>query len=457
MKSGNDLTTGKEARVILKFAIPMMVGNIFQQLYNVIDAAVVGKFVGKEALAATGVSFPILFLLSSVVIGFTIGGTILISQYFGAKKYDKVKKTNDTLQIVMFVSSILITILGILSSRSIFRLLNFPEESIDSAVSYFNILMLGNIAIFGFNALSATLKGLGDSKTPVYFLIISTIVNIVGDLVLVIVFKMGIQGAALATVFAYLVAYVIAIIYLNKKHKIIKTNLRIGFDKKIFKNILKIGLPSSGHMFVVSFGMILSFSIINLFGTDVIAGYTAAGRINSFATMPAMFFANALTVFVGQNFGAGKMERIYKGLKATILIIIAISLCFTILSISLPQGLMKIFTNADEIDVIAVGVDYFIIVAPFYLIFGVMFSFNAVFRGVGNTITPMYITLVALWVVRFPTMLLLSTDISFNPISFTPVNSTGLWWGEPLAWSTGMLLATAYFFSNRWKKYKMLK
>ncbi len=456
MKAGNDLTKGNEAKVILKFAIPMMIGNIFQQLYNVVDAAVVGKFVGKEALAATGVSFPILFLLSSITIGFAIGGTILISQFYGAKQIDKVKKATDTLQIVMFVGAALMTIIGILTSKNLFRLLNFPEENIKYAVSYFNILMLGNIGIFGYNALAATLRGLGDSKTPVYFLIISTIFNIAGDLILVVVFEMGVEGAAIATVIAYFVAYFIAIIYLNKKHKIIETNFKLNFDKEIFRKILKIGIPSSGHMFVVSFGMILSFSIINLFGTDVIAGFTAAGRINSFATMPAMFFANALTAFVGQNFGAQKIDRIKNGLRATIIMISAISVLFTFISIIFPDDLMKLFTNKEETDLIGVGVDYFRIVAPFYVVFGLMFSFNAVFRGVGNTITPMYITLIALWVIRFPAMILLSMEIDFPAITLTPVNSNGLWWGEPMAWTTGMILAAIYYFTKRWHKKPQL-
>jgi len=450
MKGGKDLTKGNEAKVILKFAIPMMIGNIFQQLYNVVDAAIVGKFVGKEALSATGVSFPILFLLSSITIGFAIGVTILIAQFYGAKKIEEVKKTADTMQILMFIASFIITFVGILTSRSIFKLLNFPEENIDLAVSYFNILMIGNVAIFGYNALAAILRGLGDSKTPVYFLIVSTIVNIIGDVILIVVFDMGIRGAAIATVIAYAVAYAIGIVYLNRKHKIIRVKLNLKFDKLIFRKILKIGVPSSGHMFVVSFGMILSFSIINLFGTDVIAGYTAAGRINSFAIMPAMFFANALSAFVGQNFGANKFGRIKNGLKATMLMITGVSVFFTLISMLFPAGLMKMFTNVE--DVVQVGVDYFIIVAPFYLVFGLMFSFNAVFRGVGNTITPMYITLVSLWVVRFPAMIFLSMEINFETLSIIPSNATGLWWGEPMAWVTGLILSGSYYISKRWIK-----
>ncbi len=450
MRKGTDLTTGSEVKVILKFAVPMMIGNIFQQLYNVVDAAVVGKFIGKEALSAIGVSFPILFLLSSIATGFAIGGTIIISQFYGAKKFDEIAKTGETLQIVLFGASVFIMIVGLLASRTIFKLLNFPDENLDLAVSYFNILMVGNVAVFGYNALGAILRGLGDSQTPVVFLILSSIVNIIGDIVLVVVFDAGIKGVAWATVFAYLVAYTTAIFYLSRRHKLVNVNFRISFDKEIFYKILKIGLPSSGHMFVVAFGMILSFSIINMFGTDVIAAYTVAGRINSFALMPAMFLSNALTAFVGQNFGARKINRIKKGLLVTFVMASGISAVFTVVLLVASDYLMSLFTQSA--DVILLGVDYFRIVAPFYVMFGVMFVFNAVYRGTGNTVLPMIFTLVSLWIIRFPAMLWLSTEFSLKTLSFSPIRVKGLWWGEPMAWLSGMVMTVIHYFIKGQKK-----
>lgn len=455
MKKGKDLTRGNEAKVILSFAIPMMIGNIFQQLYNVVDAAVVGKFVGKEALAATGVSFPILFLLSSLVIGFAIGGTILISQFYGAKRFDELSKTSETLQIVMLIAAAFMTIIGIAISKPLFRLLNFPEENIPMAVSYFNILMLGNIGIFGYNSLAAILRGLGDSQTPVYFLIISTILNIILDLIFVLVFGWGIKGAAWATVISYFTAYIVGIIYLNKKHKIIKINLRVKFYKDIFNKILKLGLPSSGQMLLVSLANVFVFSIINKFGTNTIAAYTAAARVNSFAIMPAMFFSNALTAFVGQNFGAQKMDRIKRGLFSTIIMIGIISVSFTIVAELFPDFLMKIFTN--DKNVVLIGVEYFKIVAPFYVIFGTMFSFNALYRGLGDTMMPLYFSFIALWVVRFPSAILLAMKVTVWPIKLIPIDSSLLWWSEPMAWTTGMLLGMIYYFSKIWKKKAMLR
>lgn len=450
MVKGIDLTQGNETRVIIKFAIPMMIGNIFQQLYNVVDAAIVGKFVGKEALSAVGVSFPLMFLLDSLIIGFAIGGTILVSQFYGSKQEDKLVKTSDTLQIVLFFSAFVMTFIGIFSSKFIFKFMNLPQELVPLAVQYFNIIMIGNVGAFGYNALSAILRGLGDSKTPLYFIIVAEITNIIGDLILIVVFKMGVAGAAWATVISFYISYIIAIIYLNKKHKIISTHFKLKFDKEIFSKILKIGLPSSGQMLIISLGNVLIFTIINLFGTNVIASYSAASRLNAFAIMPAMFFSNALTAFVGQNFGAKISHRIFNGLKSTIIINSAISIGFTIIAQIFPVFLMKLFAN--DTNVIDIGVQYFRIVSPFYIVFSIMFSFSAVYRGMGNTIVPMYITFVALWLVRFPITALFSLKIDWSIFHFTPANYQGLWWGEPFGWSVGMIVTLVYFYLSFRKK-----
>ena len=212
-----DLTTGKEGSLILKFALPMLLGNVFQQLYNIVDSIIVGNFIGKEALAAVGASFPIIFAFLSLIIGIVSGSTIVISQYFGAKDIEKVKRAIDTLFIFLFFASIIISIVGIIFSEDIFRMLKLPEEIIPQATTYFNIFIGGVIVSFGFNGTSAILRGLGDSKTPLYFLIVSTFFNIGFDLLFVLVFKWGIAGVAIATVLAQGGAFLTAIIYLNRK------------------------------------------------------------------------------------------------------------------------------------------------------------------------------------------------------------------------------------------------
>ena len=267
-----DMTTGKEGKLILQFALPMLAGSLFQQFYNIVDSIIVGNFIGKEALAAVGASFPIIFVLISMVIGLASGITIVISQYFGAKDYNNVSRAIDTMYVGMFVASIVTTILGLIFSKDIFILLNLPEEVMPMALEYLNIFLLGMIVFFGFNGTSAILRGMGDSKTPLYFLIISTLTNVVLDLLFVIVFKMGVRGVALATVLSQTGALLTAILYLNRHHKIINIRLRgLVFDRQIFRHGIRIGLPTGFQHSFVALGNMAIMGVVNTFGTDVIA------------------------------------------------------------------------------------------------------------------------------------------------------------------------------------------
>ncbi len=436
-----DLTVGKEGSLILKFALPMLLGNIFQQLYNVVDSIVVGKFIGTGALAAVGASFPVIFTFLSLIIGIASGSTIVISQYFGAKDIEKVKKTIDTLFIFLFFASILISILGILFSEDIFRLLKLPEEIIPQATTYFNIFMGGVILSFGFNGTSAILRGLGDSKTPLYFLIISTFFNIGFDLLFVLVFNMGIAGVAIATILAQGGAFLSAVIYLNKTHKIIRFSfINLKFDKEIFRKSIRIGLPTGLQQAFVALGMIALIWIVNPFGKSVIAAYAVATRISSLASFPAMNFAAALGTFVGQNIGAQKKERVRAGFIATLKMssVIAISVSAVILIWSGP--IMGLFTN--DLEVILIGKKYLNIVGAFYILFTAMFVIFGVMRGAGDTLIPMFISIVALWIVRIPGAWLLSRK--FGEI--------GIWWAMPIGWCVGFILAYIYYLTGNWKK-----
>jgi len=290
-----DLTVGKESKVIFKFAIPMLLGNVFQQMYNIVDSIIVGNFLGKEALGAVGASFPIIFVLLSLVIGIATGSTIIISQYFGAKKMDKVKQTIDTMYVILLFASVIVAVIGVTFSEAVFRLIKLPEDIMPQAVTYFTIYAAGAITLFGFNGTSAILRGLGDSKTPLYFLIFSTILNICLDLLFVLVFKWGIAGVAYATVISQGSAFVAAIIYLNKTHKVINISFRkFDFNWPIFHKSIKIGLPSGLQQMFVALGMMALFRIVNDFGTSVVAAYSVAVKLNSFATMPAMNFSNGM-------------------------------------------------------------------------------------------------------------------------------------------------------------------
>ena len=441
-----DLTIGNERKNIIQFAVPMLIGNIFQQLYNVVDSIIVGQFLGEEALSAVGASFPVMFAIISLVVGIAIGSTIIIAQYFGAKDIPKIRQAIDTLFIVVFLSSFLIAGAGLLFSEDIFLMIKLPEEVIPLAESYLQIILIGSFVMFPSYGLSAILRGLGDSKTPLYFQITATLLNIVLDLIFVIVFDAGIKGVAWATVISQGVTVIFAIIYLNKNHKIININfIKMKFDYTTFVKSFKIGLPMGlQHMFV-ALGMTALFRIVNDYGTTVIAAYTVAGRIDSFAILPSMNFASALSTFTGQNIGAGKYERVIRGLKSTLLVSGLFAVVFSAIVLIFARPLMSIFTP--ENDVIEVGINYLLIVSPFYIIFSGMFSVNAVFRGAGDTLIPMFITLMALWLVRVPISHFLSLDYG----------ETGIWWGIPLAWLFGFVVSLLYYKSGRWRKNVIVK
>lgn len=441
-----DLTTGNEGKLILRFTIPMLLGNVFQQLYNIVDSLIVGNFLGKEALAAVGASFPIIFTLISLIIGVAIGFTIVIAQYFGAKDYERVKRAIDTMYIFIFIASVVITVLGIIFSEEIFRLLKLPENLIPDAKTYLNIYLTGMVVFFGFSGTSAVLRGLGDSKTPLYFLIISSVFNIIFDLLFVLVFKWGIAGVAIATVISQAGAFVTAILWLNRTHNLMHFNLfKLRFDREIFLKSLKIGLPSGFQNTFVALGMMAIMGIVNTFGTDVIAAYSVGQRIDSFSSMFAMNFAMALSTFVGQNIGANKIERVKKGFLQTMLMANVVTLITAIGIIVFGPQLMGFFTSDEA--VIQIGSQYLRIVSAFYLAFTSMFIVGGVMRGAGDTIVPMFITLFALWVVRIPLAIVLSRKMG----------ETGIWWSIPIAWVTGLILSYLYYSTGKWKTKGVVK
>lgn len=442
-----DMTVGKEGRLILHFAMPMLAGSLFQQLYNIVDSIIVGNFLGKEALAAVGASFPVIFVLISMIIGLASGITIVISQYFGAKDYDHVRKAVDTMYITLFFASIITTTIGILFSKKIFILLNLPLDVMPQALTYLNIYLLGLIAFFGFNGTSAILRGMGDSKTPLYFLIISTVTNIILDLLFVIVFHMGVDGVALATVLSQGGAFVTAVIYLNKRHELINISLtRLVFDREIFRQSFRIGLPTGMQQTFVALGIMAIMGIVNSFGTDVIAAFSVASRIDAIATIPAMILAQALATFVGQNLGANKPERVKSGLKSTLVITVFVTMVTTTVILLLGNIFMRAFTS--DTNVINIGHNYLTIVSLFYILFAVMFIFSGVMRGAGDTLIPMLITLLSLWLVRIPIAWFLAGKMG---------SEEGIWWSFPIGWGVGLLLSWGYYSTGNWKKKVIVK
>ncbi len=442
-----DLTTGNEAKVILLFSLPMLLGNIFQQLYNTVDSMIVGRHLGKESLAAVGASFPVIFFLTALTMGISMGSTIQIAQYYGAKDMDRVKKAIDTTFIFLFFAGLAVTVAGLALSNGILHFLKVPEDVLPQARAYLNIILLGSIVMFGYNTISAILRGLGDSKTPLYFLILATLINIGLDLLFVISFDWGVAGAAWATVIAQGFSFIAALAYLKRNFAIFDIDVRnVQFDKEIMRLSINIGLPSGIQQTLVSVGMLSLQSLVNGFGKDVLAAYIAAGRLDSFASMPAMNLSAALSSFTGQNLGANKPERVRKGYYASLAIACGLSLVLTITALTFKESLIAIF-NTDP-QVLSIGGRYLAIVSLFYIPFAAMFVTNGILRGAGATMITMVFTMISQLVVRVPAAYVLSKRL---------MSPDGIWWAIPTGWIVGLFLSVSYYLTGKWKEKTVVK
>jgi putative MATE family efflux protein len=443
-----DLTQGPETKTIITFALPMLIGNVFQQFYTMVDSIVVGNFVGTEALAAVGTAFPVMFMMISLVMGLTMGTTVLVAQYFGAKDYAKVRATVDTGYITLFWAGLFMSILGVLLTDTILHVLNVPADVFNDASVYLKIMLGGLLSMFGYNAISAILRGLGDSKTPLYLLIAASLLNVVLDLVFVIQFGWGVAGVAWATIISQGVSFAGGIIYLNTRNKLVRLSLReLKFDKAIFGHSVRIGLPTGIQQTMVSLGMMALMRIVNGFGTATMAAFAAASRLDSFASMPAMNLSQAISTFTGQNMGAGKTDRVRRGHLSATLTGGAISIVVGATVIIFGEPLMGMFTR--DAEVMAIGAGYLRIVGLTYVLFSTMFINNGVMRGAGDSFIPMINTVLALWVVRIPCALLFSGPLGMGV--------DGLWWSVPAGWLMGVSFSTWYYLGGRWKRKAVVK
>lgn len=414
------------------------------QTYNIVNSAVVGSYLGKEALAAVGAAYPVIFLLMSLVIGISSGGTVLVSHYMGARDSANLRKSIDTTYFFILVSGLFITVLGILLTPTIYRIINLPTDVFPGAVAYLRVYLIGTVFSFAFNGTSALLRGMGDSRTPLFFLIGSNILNLALSLFFICVMHWGLVSSAWASVISQVCACSSLLIYLRAKHSHAAIRFRgWKWSADIFTKMIKIGLPTGVQQSVVSLGQMALLSIVNGFGTVMVAAYSSMMRIDAIAIMPGMNFSQALSTFTGQNIGAGKMDRVNKAFRFTIKTNIIISLVISLIFILFGKDIMSLFTSDHE--VIAEGYRYLLVCGPFYFLFSAMFSFTGLFRGAGDTVPTMLISLLSLWLFRIPTAYFFSHLWG----------SIGVWISIPVGWLFGFVFSIIYYRYGKWRNKKI--
>ena len=444
-KGNTDLTEGKVWKVIVRFALPLLVGNLRQQFYNITDSIIVGQFLGKEALAAVSASFFIYYFIISLVIGVGSGTTVVISQLFGAKQYQKVQLAFSSFFIFMLVGGIILSIAGIIFAEPVFRLTNTPEEVIPQAVAYFSIYIGGTFLFVTFNSIISILRGVGESVRPMLFILITTVLNIAFDLLFILVFKWGIEGAARATVVSQGIGMCIALAYVNNTHPLLSIKKQdMLFDWKLFKESLKIGLPTSVQQCAIALGLIALLGIVNSFGTNTLTAYGAAGKIDTIITQAILTLSGALAAFCGQNIGAGRLDRVKKGVRFTMYTNIALGLLTFAAVYLFGNEMMRIFTK--DIDVVAIGKEYLLIIGGFFIVHGALNVYNGALRGAGDTLFPMITSLICLWLIRIPLAYYLSSWLGRN----------GIWWAIGISITIGLIVTFVYYKMGFWKRRRRI-
>lgn len=443
-----DMTVGKPWEKIVIFTIPMLIGNIAQQLYSTVDSIVVGKYVGDNALAAVGSASPILNLLLVLFIGISMGTSIMVSQYFGAKDRENLSRTIGSTITLTAVASVIIMILGIFTIRPLLRLLNTPASIIDWCASYLMILIVGIMGVAYYNMFCGILRGLGDSLSALIYLLVATVINIVLDLYFVAGLKMGVAGVALATVVAQMVSAILCLFKLRRMSDVFDLKFKyLKPNRENIVTILRLGLPSGITQAIFSMAMVVVQSLTNSFGEMVIAANVIIMRVDGFAMMPNFSFGTAMTTYAGQNVGAHEIDRVHKGAKQGTMIAAGTSAVITGLILLFGKYLMGIFTNTSEL--VDLSANMMKILAVGYIAMAVTQSLSGVMRGAGDTMTPMWISMVTTVLIRVP----LAYGIAyFTRTAELPMGRYEcIWISLLMSWVLGAVFTVIFYRIGKWK------
>lgn len=436
-----DMTKGDPTTLLLKFALPMVIGNIFQQFYNMVDAVVVGQFVGANALASVGATGSITFLFFSLVLGLSSGIGIIVSQYYGAKENDKVQKTIATAIYVIMISSILMAVVTMLAAKPIMKMLDTPDEIIGDSVLYLRVVGAGIVAVGIYNGTASILRALGDSKTPLIFLIVASVLNVVLDLLFVLSFNMGVLGVAVATVISQVISGIGCVLYAWIKMPLFRMPLSAYvIDLSIFKKCLTLGIPVALQNSMIAISCIMLQKVVNGFGPTIMAAFTVAGRFEQLIQQPFNSLGAALATYTGQNMGAGNIERIKKGFWSATKISVIFSLLMLPVAWFGGEGIMSLFTH--EADVIREGARGIRITCFFYSALGMIYVTRNVLNGAGDVKFAMFSGIIEV-VGRLGLA---------KPLTLVPgIGMLSIWYTTGLTWLLTAVISCIRYAGGQWK------
>lgn len=447
-----NLTEGKPLKLLFFFALPMVIGNFFQQLYNMVDSMVVGKFVGEDALAAVGSSFPVVFLAVAIAAGLSMGCTVVISQLFGAGQIREMKTTISTALIALGVIGLAIMAAGELAAEPLLKRLGTDADIMADSLTYLRIYFGGAVFLFLYNTLNGIYNALGDSNTPLKFLMVSALTNIGLDLLFVIRFHMGVAGVAWATLIAQGLCAVASFFVLIKRMKNMENepaaaNKKFSlFEAGAARRIARVGVPSMLQQSIVSLSMMFMQGLVNSYGKVFVAGYTAATKIDTLAMMPNMNFSNAMSSYTAQNIGAGKEKRVVQGYKACLLMVLIFSLIITgIIYLFGPQLLSLFLNSGSEGSAMGYGLKYMKTVSVFYVLMGLMFVGNGLLRGAGD---------MGAFMLSSMSNLFSRVAIAYLLAHF--IGASAIWWSIPIGWGIGAIFSFIRVQSGKWKLKKLV-
>jgi len=436
-----DLTKGNPFKILIRYMLPLFGSIVFQQIYNIADSIIAGKFLGEGALAAVGNSYEITLIYLSFAFGCNMGASVVSARLFGAKKYDDMKTAISTSYIAAIVTCGVLMIIGFALSSSLLQLLNTPAEILEDSLTYINIYTGGLIFLFLYNLTTGVFAALGDSRTPFVFLVVSSLANIGMDVLFVAEFDMGVAGVAWATFICQGASCVAALIALVLALRKVKSERKLKFfSVSALKEFMLIGVPSALQQCCVSFGNIAIQGLINSFGTSTIAGYSAAIKFNNFAVVSIVTVSNGMSNYTAQNLGADKVYRIKDGVKAALLLALGIAAIFFVVYMSASSEIMLLFLNPENTEAINVGHTFMWIVSPFYFVCALKIVPDGVLKG-GEK----------MWQFMIATMVDLVVRVGLS-FAFAPTfGSMGIWMSWPFGWFLGAVCSQVFFFTNKWK------